>query len=164
DELCHVLSDAVAKFRADTGIACSFSADVAQVSLPPATCPVVVRIVQEALSNVRKHSGARNVLVDIRETRGQWRLVIEDDGGGLDATVATPSPLVIRECVKSLDGDLHVLRTPGGGLRLEIAFTGYLPSADLGEFARLVGVTEPAKVSMDAGRIYAHAPQHRRVV
>jgi signal transduction histidine kinase len=164
EELCDALSDCVAKFKADTGIVCAFSAEVAQVSLPPALCPPVVRIVQEALSNVRKHSGARHVMVHVQETSGRWRLVIEDDGRGLDPNVPVPAPLVIRECVRSLDGDLQVLRAPGGGLRLEIAFAGYVPSAEaVATRPRLVAVRTQASVSVDRSRIPLHGSRDRRV-
>ena len=164
EELCDALSDCVAKFKADTGIACAFSADVAQVSLPPAMCPPVVRIVQEALSNVRKHSGARHVMVHIQETSGRWRLVIEDDGRGLDPNVPVPAPLVIRECVRSLDGDLQVLGAPGGGLRLEITFAGDVPSAEaVATRPRLIAVRTRASVSVDRSRIPLHGSRDRRV-
>jgi signal transduction histidine kinase len=165
EELCDALSDCVAKFKADTGIVCAFSAEVAQVSLPPAMCPPVVRIVQEALSNVRKHSGARHVMVHIQETSGRWRLVIEDDGRGLNPDVPVPVPVVIRECVRSLDGDLQVLRAPSGGLRLEITFAGYLPSAEsVATRPRLVAIRTRASVSVDRSRIPLHGSRDRRVV
>jgi signal transduction histidine kinase len=153
EELCDALSDCVARFKADTGVGCSFSASVEQVSLTPASCALVVRIVQEALSNVRKHSGARNVRVDIGESGGQWRLVVEDDGRGFDASGVAPSPVVVRECVRSLDGDLQVVRSPGGGLRLEIAFTGYVASRDVVDLAGLVTVHEGAPVAITAAPI-----------
>jgi signal transduction histidine kinase len=163
DELRDALSDCVAKFKADTGIACTFSAEMAQVSLPPAMCPPVVRIVQEALSNVRKHSGARNVVVHIHETSGHWRLVIEDDGRGLGPDMAVPAPLVIRECVRSLDGDLQVLRAAGGGLRLEITFAGYVASAEsVATPARLVAVRSRARVAVDQPSMPAHRSRDRR--
>lgn len=125
DELCAVLSECVEKFKADTGISCSFFANVNQVSLPPAMCRHVVRIVQEALSNVRKHSGARRALVRIEEANSLWRLTIEDNGRGLVGSAANLSPMVISECVRSLDGRLRLLPAPGSGLLLEITFTGY---------------------------------------
>jgi len=154
EELCHALSDCVARFRADTGIACTFSASVAQVSLPPALCPLVVRIVQEALSNVRKHSGAHHVLVNVHEARGQWRLMIEDDGCGFDQAVGAPSPIVIRECVRSLDGELQVCRASSGGLRLEIAFTGYSESREPVEFARDAAATARPTIRLDTAHLH----------
>jgi signal transduction histidine kinase len=41
-----------------------------------------VRIVQEGLTNIRKHSGAKHVMVRLASMRGSVRLVIEDDGRG----------------------------------------------------------------------------------
>jgi signal transduction histidine kinase len=150
DELCGALSDCVTKFKADTGIASSFGADVGQVSLPAAMCPPVVRIVQEALSNVRKHSGARSVQVSIKEANGHWLLIVEDDGRGLDPGAAARGPLVIRECVRSLDGELKMLPAAGGGLRLEITFTGYARSVSAPPAirARLVAVEEQTRTSL----------------
>jgi signal transduction histidine kinase len=142
-ELCDALAECLGKFKADTGISCSFSSDIGQLSLSAAMCQPVMRIVQEALSNVRKHSAACHVAVWIGERRGQWRLVIEDDGRGFDASLPPPSPLVIRECVRSLDGDLQVLRAAGGGMRLEIAFKACLSSTEgAGAAARLVTVNQ----------------------
>ena len=135
DELCDFVADCVQKFEGDTGIRASFFADVTQVSLSAPMCTEVARIVQEALSNVRKHSGARSVCVRVQEADHRWRLVIEDDGRGLAAVPAGVhgegaalghhSPTVIKECVRSLGGELKLLPAAGGGLRLEISFSAY---------------------------------------
>jgi signal transduction histidine kinase len=45
---------------------------------------VVLRIVQEALQNVRKHAGATNVVVATVLEDGQWVLEVRDDGRGFD--------------------------------------------------------------------------------
>jgi signal transduction histidine kinase len=45
----------------------------------------VLRITQEALSNIRKHSGAKLAHVTMRRANGQIELRIRDDGGGFDA-------------------------------------------------------------------------------
>ncbi len=45
---------------------------------------VVYRIVQEALTNVSKHSGATVVIVALKKTEGSLDLTIEDNGGGFD--------------------------------------------------------------------------------
>jgi signal transduction histidine kinase len=129
-ELLEFLADHVQKFGSDTGIKATFSADVQHVSLPPPKCTEVARVVQEALSNVRKHSGAGSVSVHLSEAGHRWSLVIEDDGRGLGAIVVGgaplryPSPAVIKECVRSLDGELRLRSASGGGLRLEISFAG----------------------------------------
>jgi signal transduction histidine kinase len=151
EELCDTLAECVAKFKADTGIAASFFASVQHVSLPPAMCPPIVRLVQEALANVRKHSGARCVAVTIDETNGHWRLLIEDDGRGIDWNGDTFTPLVIRDCVRAVDGELKVMAAASGGLRLEIAFTGYSTCTEPpASNAKLVAVKEMARVPFRA--------------
>ena len=45
---------------------------------------VVLRVVQEALQNVRKHAGAANVVITTALEDGQWVLEVRDDGRGFD--------------------------------------------------------------------------------
>ena len=45
-------------------------------------CRELARIVQESLVNVRKHSGARNVMVRLALRAGNLQLTVEDDGRG----------------------------------------------------------------------------------
>jgi len=52
--------------------------------LTEAAQTVALRVVQEALQNVRKHAGASSVLVASRLDDGQWVLEIRDDGRGFD--------------------------------------------------------------------------------
>jgi signal transduction histidine kinase len=130
DELLDFLADHVQKFSADTGIKASFFADVRQVSLSAAMCSEVARVVQEALSNVRKHSGAHSASVTLTENSGHWSLIIEDDGKGLGDSPRYPSPAVIKECIRSLRGELQLRPAAGGGLRLEIAFLGRAEAGD----------------------------------
>jgi signal transduction histidine kinase len=139
DELPEFLTDEVDRFERDTGIAARFLADAARVTLSPYTCAQIARIVQEALCNVRKHSGARSVDVRLSAHAKHWSLIVEDDGRGIrqrgptDAvaergpgskTPRLPSPAVIRECVRSIGGDLKVALAASGGLRLEITIPG----------------------------------------
>ena len=52
--------------------------------LPEAAQTVVLRIVQEALQNVRKHASATNVVVTTALDGGEWVLEVRDDGRGFD--------------------------------------------------------------------------------
>ena len=72
----------VDRFRRDTGIAARFVSELEEVSLSRDTCQEIVRIVQEALVNVRKHSEARHAVVRLERKNGQWKLTIDDDGRG----------------------------------------------------------------------------------
>jgi two-component system NarL family sensor kinase len=90
----------------------------------------MARIVHEALVNVRRHSGARNVFVRLATVNGDCRLSIDDDGCGFpftgrfsqaDLEAGRKGPLVIKERVRLLGGQLTIESDPGHGARLEIA-------------------------------------------
>ncbi|PYU96678.1 MAG: hypothetical protein DMG25_01240 [Acidobacteria bacterium] len=119
----------VDKFRRDTGICARFVSDVRQIALPRYLMYELTRILQEALVNVRKHSHARSVLVRFAAEGGLWKLVIEDDGRGFEfsgrlsqAELETArGPLVLKERVRSIGGELAIESIPGHGARLEVA-------------------------------------------
>src|SRR5262249_34408361 len=80
-ELPDFLAELVARFRRETGISVRLETEQDRITLAPSVCHEIVRIVQEGLSNVRKHSGARNVVVSFRPgKKGQSKLLIADDG------------------------------------------------------------------------------------
>jgi two-component system, NarL family, sensor histidine kinase DegS len=85
--------------------------------------------VQEGLVNVRKHSGARDALVRFSEDNSFWHLMLEDNGRGFPFTgkfsqaeleQVGKGPLVIRERVRLIDGELTIESNPGRGARLEV--------------------------------------------
>jgi len=128
-ELLDRLAEMVDKFGRETGISARFVSEVEEVSLSPRLCGEIARIVQEALVNVRRHSGARHVVVRFGRQDGQWALAIDDDGkgfgfsgrldlSGLDAEMK--GPLVIKERVRSAGGQLTLESHPGRGARLEV--------------------------------------------
>src|SRR6202008_2730106 len=60
------MEDAVERFQRETGIGARFVAEIDQLHMQQRICRELARIVQEALVNVRKHSGAREVLLRMR--------------------------------------------------------------------------------------------------
>jgi two-component system nitrate/nitrite sensor histidine kinase NarX len=130
-DLLEHLAERVEKFRAETGINATFAAQLEEITLPPRDAREVSRIVQEALINVRKHSGATHVVVRFSAEDGHWKLVIDDDGRGFpfsgrysleELDSARIGPLVLKERVRALAGELTVESEPGRGARLEINF------------------------------------------
>ena len=105
--------------------------DVGDIAVPAATCREIAGIVQEALANVLKHSGAENVLVRLGSDETDWLLIIEDNGRGFEFSGRVSQlklekmrkgPAVIRERVRAIGGDLTIDSKPGQGARLEIRF------------------------------------------
>jgi signal transduction histidine kinase len=127
--LLGLIHDSVDRFQRETGISARFVSELVELEMPQPVCREVARIVQEALVNVRKHSQAQRVLVRLGARNGNWRMEIEDDGQGfpfsgrlshneLDST--GKGPLVIKERVRLIDGELTIESNPGRGSRLEI--------------------------------------------
>lgn len=128
-ELLDSLAERVDRFRRDTGISARFVTDLDEASLSPRVAREVVRIMQEGLVNIRKHSGARNVMVRFASRNGHWVLTIKDDGKGLgfsgrrtlaELEAQRLGPAVIKERVRAISGDLALESSPGGGCRLEV--------------------------------------------
>jgi two-component system, NarL family, sensor histidine kinase DegS len=83
------ISDAVARSTALTGLAIATELAAPSARLNETQQTVVLRIVQEALQNVRKHGGASSVIVASVIDGDNWVLTVRDDGRGFDVnTVA----------------------------------------------------------------------------
>jgi signal transduction histidine kinase len=127
--LVEHLADAVERFRYRTAIDAQLSCATDELDLSPRVCREVAGVVQEALANVRKHSGATQVLVRLAPCPDAWQLAIDDNGHGFDfeGTLDHESldaqrrgPLIIKERVRSIGGRLTIHSQPGFGARLEV--------------------------------------------
>ncbi|MFT4214948.1 MAG: sensor histidine kinase [Microbacterium sp.] len=74
----------VARFREEVGLSIDLDADGGAESLDRESQVVLLRCLQEALSNVRKHAGARRVAVTVRTDAEGVALEVSDDGVGWD--------------------------------------------------------------------------------
>ncbi len=85
--------------------------------LPEEVETMLFRVVQESLTNVARHSGAKRVSVVGSGHDGRLRLVVEDDGRGFDPTA--PSARLglagIRERTEMLGGRLRIESSPDAG-------------------------------------------------
>lgn len=86
----------------------------------------LVRILQEALNNVRKHAEARRVRVRLSDQAGRVELSVEDDGIGFDPT--DPAHGFGRQSMLqrtlSIGGRLQVQSDPGRGTRVLVTVPG----------------------------------------
>jgi signal transduction histidine kinase len=86
----------------------------------PVVETALYRIVQEAMTNAVKHSGAESMTVDITEADGYVTLRVRDDGQGFDIAGGSDGfgLVSMRERVELLDGALAVDSAPGEGTTL----------------------------------------------
>jgi signal transduction histidine kinase len=92
---------------------------------------VLFRAVQEALSNVRKHSGATRVSVGLRSTRTFVRLAVTDNGRGFDLRRLDHERLGlagISERVRLLGGAVEIETSPGAGTTVRATLPQWRPS------------------------------------
>ncbi len=91
-------------------------------NVPPEPALCLFRIVQEALQNVVKHSGARNAAVKLTGSNDSLQLEISDSGGGFDTSKLGDGMglLSMRERVNFLDGHMTIRSTPGTGTRIAV--------------------------------------------
>jgi len=89
----------------------------------------LLRVLHEALVNVRKHSGATETLVWLRLFGERLILSVEDNGRGFsfdgrltheELEAREVGPVVIRERMAAIGGELAVESRPGHGARLEL--------------------------------------------
>jgi len=87
----------------------------------------VYRIVQEALNNIAQHSGATTCIVSLDARDRLLRLVVEDNGCGLDAAAAGRLTtgrglglIGMRERAQALGGTFSIGRRDGGGTSLAV--------------------------------------------
>ena len=123
------LRDLVQRFQRETGITAQFIFEGEEIVLPQSVCRELAGIAQESLVNVRKHSRATRVTVQLSQDDTKWRLIIDDNGIGFpfSGRIAQPeldssgrAPVIIRERVRLIQGELAIESNQGKGSRIEI--------------------------------------------
>jgi signal transduction histidine kinase len=107
-------------FSEQTGMEIEVEESLAGRRLSSDAETALYRIVQEALTNVVKHAGARRVSIVLTRREGGVAAVVEDDGQGFDPDDEHEGLglLGIRERLALLDGGLEIESAPGKGTTL----------------------------------------------
>jgi signal transduction histidine kinase len=109
------------RFTEETGVPAPFRLVGDARDLPTRAEVVVLRAAQEALANVRRHAGAREVAVVLAYTPGAVRLVVRDDGCGFDPASADGYGLAgMRTRAAQVGGDLAVRSDAASGTTIEL--------------------------------------------
>lgn len=111
------------EFRDRTGIAIDLSIDIGEdVILTQEVALCAYRVLQEALTNVRKHSGAKSVWVSMQAGPTEFVLAVRDDGGGFDMAgprASEGSGLEgMRERANLVSGNMEIESLRGQGTRV----------------------------------------------
>jgi two-component system nitrate/nitrite sensor histidine kinase NarX len=127
--LVPALEQLTEQLARETGMHVFFQKDCRAPSLSASVEMQLLRIVQEALTNVRKHSQAHTVRVLLScRPGGAYMLLVEDDGVGFDLPRRDGSPgehiglSIMEERARRLGGQLRIESEPGEGTRVEVAY------------------------------------------
>jgi two-component system, NarL family, nitrate/nitrite sensor histidine kinase NarX len=117
----EALNETLQKFRHQTGLTARLEVRGEGLPLPPDVQVQVLHVVQEALSNVRKHAQATQVVLTV--TKGEaWRFSVQDDGLGFDRRAALDETHVghkiMQERAGRIGAALQVNTAPGRGTEL----------------------------------------------
>lgn len=86
----------------------------------------LIRILQEALINIRKHAQVTEAFITVESTPETIQLVVEDRGQGFDLSQLSPGRhagyglQIMRERAASVGGELHIQSKPGAGSKIVV--------------------------------------------
>ena len=128
----------VEKFREETDIHILLQCECQHPDIPANMEMNVYRIVQESLTNIRKHADAHIVRVLLQcDDAGNYRVLVENDGKGFDKRAIQSEAgkhlglTIMRERAKYLGGKLYINSDPDEGTRVELRFK-YVPEQSTG--------------------------------
>ncbi|HWH36670.1 MAG TPA: sensor histidine kinase [Candidatus Limnocylindrales bacterium] len=125
EPLPELLGQIVDDFSARSGLRSEVQfADLPSAPLPPRTQAEVLRILQEALTNVRKHADATVVRVGAEVENGRLRLHVADNGRGFRPDESSGDGLGLqgmKERARLMGGELRVISEPSGGTEVELS-------------------------------------------
>lgn len=100
--------------------------DSSALVLPLTTQTQILHVLSEALSNVQRHSQAKQVFVKVERVNGHARFTVEDDGIGFDPDKSTGGDhfglRIMRTRVERAGGDFSLISNPGKGTRISADF------------------------------------------
>jgi len=122
DDIVAALKTTLKKFQHQTGLATHIDVQGHGVPLAPDVQVQALHVVQEALSNVRKHAGAAQVWLTVQQ-HPRWRIEVRDDGRGFEprAKAADETHVglrIMRERAAGVGAEVDVRSAAGAGTRV----------------------------------------------
>lgn len=133
--LVHALQELAAGFNDRAGIELEFENRIADLDLTVEQEAQAYRILQEALANVMRHSGAQRARLTMELLNNEYQFTVEDDGMGFFTLGQQPGKRddpprlrhhlglsIMRERAQRLNGAIEIANLPQGGARVRLVF------------------------------------------
>ncbi|MEI8162780.1 MAG: ATP-binding protein [Betaproteobacteria bacterium] len=134
----HALHGLACGFQERTGIPLRYDNQLTDLRLAPEQESQVFHIVQEALANVARHSGATEASLTLEAAGDYYTATVEDNGRGGQGFFAIANRVggfdehpglrdhfgltIMRERARKIGGRLEVVNLPQGGFRARLSF------------------------------------------
>ena len=125
--LIPATEELVNRFKSESNIQVFFQNECPDLKLPPILEVHLLHIIQESLTNIRKHSDANNVRILMRCTKEKpFYVLIEDDGMGIGQDFSDAKPgehvglTIMKERAQRIGAKLSIESDPGEGTRIEL--------------------------------------------
>ena len=121
--LCELMSRSIDEFADRFGLRAELECQPDLPELSPRAYAEALRIMQEALSNVRRHADATVVRVKVAVDDGRLVVVVADNGRGFDPDTVGPSAFGLasmRERAALMGGELRIESQPSDGTRVSL--------------------------------------------
>ena len=122
-----VLREYLQRFSGQSGIKVELEVDQDAVSqFSPEAEVQLIRVIQEALTNVRKHANADTAWVRVRRRDADLSICIEDNGDGFEPALIHGNAdnrfgvRIMRERIEKVGGQFGIESSPGSGTRVQI--------------------------------------------
>ncbi len=121
------LANYIREFSNNNGIKVQFDVARAFPQLSPVAELQLLRITQEALTNVRRHAQATEIEVKLEHTGEAVEMIVKDNGQGFILADLEESPPgyhglnIIRERAEGLGGSLNISTAPGEGTAVMVS-------------------------------------------
>lgn len=125
-DLESAIASALRKFEAQTAIAAEFERHGPTLDIQPEHVLQILHILQESLSNIRKHANASLIKV-VLDTSGPCSLTVEDNGQGFETSKSAGDTHVginiMRERANRFGGEFSITSATGEGTRVRLSWS-----------------------------------------
>ncbi len=125
--LIPAMANYMREFSSNNGIKVNFEHPRSFLRLSPVAELQLLRISQEALTNVRRHAGATEIEVKLESSNEAIEMIVKDNGAGFELTDLEDAPPgyhglnIIKERAETLGGDFSISTAPGEGTALMVS-------------------------------------------